>query len=278
MNQIHFLNQNYIHPTAIIDDSAIIDIGVQIGPYSIIGKNVKIGKNTIIHNNVCIENSIIGENCKIYSGAIIGSPSQDLKSTTDISYVSIGNNNIIREYVTINSSSFKGEKTVIGNNNLLMAYVHVGHDCIIGDDNILSNSVNLGGHCIIEDNCVIGGLSGVHQFVRIGRYSMTGGLTRVTQDIPPFFTIVGNPAKAEGVNITGLKRHDFTLERINIIKNAYKIIYGSNLLLSEAIDDLKKINSIVEVQHLIDFLQLKSKRGIIGLNFRKVISTTENNN
>lgn len=276
MNSIHLLNQSFIHPTAIIDNNAVIDEGVQIGPYSIIGKNVKIGKNTVIHNHAVIENSYIGDNCEIFSGAVIGSMSQDLKSTSEISYVVIGNNNTIREYVTINTSSFKDGKTEIGNNNLFMAYVHIGHDCILGNNNILANSVNLGGHCVVENNCVIGGLTGIHQFVRVGSYSMTGGLTRVTQDIPPFFTITGNPAKAEGVNIKGLRRNNFSRDKINNLRNAYKAVYGSNISLSEAISHLKDMNDEEEIQYLINFLEKKSKRGIIGLNFKSISIDFEN--
>lgn len=270
MNAISLFNETQIHPTAIIDKSAHIEEGVHIGAYSIIGKNVKIGKNTIIHSHVSIENSIIGENCEIYNGAIIGSNSQDLKSSSDLSFVIIGNNNIIREYVTINSSSFAGEKTIIGDNNLLMAYVHVAHDCILGNKNILANSVNLGGHCIIDNNCVIGGLTGIHQFVRVGSYSMIGGLTRVTQDIPPFFTTVGNPAKVEGVNIKGLKRHNFSREKINFFRKAYKTIYCSNLTLNESLNLLSNELFDDDVDYFIKFLENKSKRGLIGLNFRNI--------
>lgn len=273
MNSISLLNESLIHSTAIIDKSAQIEDGVKIGAYSIIGKNVKIAKNTTIHSHVLIENSVIGENCEIFNGAIIGSDSQDLKSTSDISYVVLGNNNVIREYVTINRSSFAGEKTIIGNNNLLMAYVHIAHDCIIGDKNILSNSVNLGGHCIIENNCVIGGLTGLHQFVRVGSYSMIGGLTRVNQDVPPFFTTVGNPAKVEGVNIKGLKRHNFSREKINYFIKSYKIIYCSNLTLNESLEQIKKDFNDIDILYLIDFLEKKSKRGLIGLNFRNISNT-----
>lgn len=263
---------NDIHPTAIIDSNAQISEGVKIGPYSIIGKNVKIGKNTTIHSNVLIENSTIGEDCEIFSGAIIGSASQDLKSSSELSYVIIGNGNIIREYVTINRSSFAGETTVIGDNNLLMAYVHIAHDCILGNKNILANSVNLGGHCIIDNNCVIGGLTGIHQFVRVGSYSMIGGLTRVNQDIPPYFTTVGNPAKVEGVNIKGLKRHEFSRDEINSLRKAYKLIYRSDISLSDAVEQLKVNEENIHINYLVNFIDKKSKRGIISLNFREISS------
>lgn len=270
------INNIEIHPTAIIDSSAHLDEGIKIGAYSIIGKNVKIGKNTVIYPHVIIENSVIGEYCEIFYGAIIGSDSQDLKSTPDISYVKIGDHNIIREYVTINRSSTSGGETIIGNNNLLMAYVHVGHDCVIGNQNILANSVNLGGYCHINDYSVIGGLTGVHQFVRVGSYSITGGLTRVNHDIPPYFMTVGNPAIVEGVNIKGLKRNLFSRESINILRKAHNLIYKSKLPMNQSLVLLKEEikvfepESVLEVNKLIDFLQAKSKRGIIGLNFREI--------
>lgn len=270
------VNNTEIHPSAIIDPNAILDDGVKIGAYSIIGKNVRIGRNTIVYPHVIIENSVIGENCEIFYGAIIGSDSQDLKSTSDISYVKIGDNNIIREYVTINRSSILSGETIIGNNNLIMSYVHVGHDCIIGNQNILANSVNLGGYCHINDYSVIGGLTGIHQFVRVGSYSITGGLTRVNHDIPPYFMTVGNPAIVEGVNIKGLKRNLFSRESINLLRKAHNLIYKSKLPMNQSLELLKEEikyfepEAILEVSKLIDFLEQKSKRGIIGLNFRDI--------
>lgn len=270
------INNIEIHPTAIIEPSAILDEGVKIGAYSIIGSNVKIGKNTIIYPHVIIENSTIGEYCEIFYGAVIGSNSQDLKSTSDISYVKIGDHNIIREYVTINRSSISGGETLIGDNNLLMTYVHVGHDCIIGNQNILANSVNLGGYCHINDYSVIGGLTGIHQFVRVGSYSITGGLTRVNHDIPPYFMTVGNPAIVEGVNIKGLKRNLFNKESINLLRKAHNLIYKSKLPLNQSLillkEEIKNFSpeSALDLNKLISFLEEKSKRGIIGLNFRDI--------
>ena len=268
------INKIEIHPTAIIAPDSQISEGVKVGAYSIIGKNVKIGKNTIIHPHVVIENSFIGEECEIFYGAIIGSASQDLKSTKDLSYVIIGDRNIIREYVTINRSSASNEKTLIGNNNLFMTYVHVAHDCIIGNNNILANSVNLGGYCLIDDHVVIGGLTGIHQFVRIGSYSIVGGLTRVNHDVPPYFMTVGNPAIVEGVNIKGLRRNNISRDEINLLRNAYKTIYQSNMSLTNSIIELEKQIGNLNNNHLenlITFLKRKSKRGIIGLNFKEII-------
>ncbi len=264
-NILALKKNNQIHSTSIIDDSAIIEEGVEIGPYSIIGKNVFIGKNTKIASHVLIDKyTTIGENCKIYKGAILGSDSQDLKAEQGENFLIIGDNNTIREYVTINRASKINDKTIIGNNNTFLSYAHVAHDSIIGDNNIFSNSVNVGGHCIFENNIIVGGLTGIHQFVKVGSYSMIGGMSRITQDVPPFFVAVGNPVKVETVNITGLKRHNFPLEKIILLKKAWHIIYKSNLTLSSAIKELEKLDSD-EIVYLIKFLKDSSKRGISGL-------------
>jgi UDP-N-acetylglucosamine acyltransferase len=258
-----------IHPTAIIDSGTEIGEGVKIGPYTIIGKNVKIGKNSVIQSHVNINDNVtIGEDCQIFHGAVIGSESQDLKSTHEESYVIVGNKNILREYVTINRSSSTGGKTIIGDNNLLMTYVHVAHDCIVGNNNVMANSVNLGGHSLIFNNAVIGGLVGIHQFVRVGSYAMIGGLTRVNQDIPPYFTTVGNPAKVEGVNLTGLKRNKFSKEQLNQLKEIYNIIYHSNLNLSEALNRIEQFEHTTEIKEILDFYTYRSKRGITGLYYK----------
>lgn len=256
-----------IHKTAIISPLAVLSKGVKIGPYSIIGDNVLIGENTIIKSHVVIEDNVtIGKNCTFFTGAVIGSASQDLKSLNEKSYVVIGDNNIFREYVTVNRASYIEEKTIIGNNNLFMAYVHIAHDCNIGDFNILANSVNMGGHCVIENNAVIGGLTGIHQFVRVGSYSMIGGLTRVARDIPPFFTTVGNPALVEGLNLKGLRRHDFSKEKILALKKSYELIYKSNLSLKDALEQIEKLYNDEEIKYLVEFYNKSGKRGISGLD------------
>ncbi|MFN8673836.1 MAG: acyl-ACP--UDP-N-acetylglucosamine O-acyltransferase [Candidatus Sericytochromatia bacterium] len=254
-----------IHPTALIDESVILSEGVEIGAFSIIGKNVNVGKNTKIASNVLIDkNTIIGEDCNIYHGAVLGSDSQDLKAEQEKNFLIIGNNNIIREYVTINRASKQNDKTIIGNNNSFLSYTHVGHDCIIGDNNVFSNSVNIGGHCVFESNIVVGGITGFHQFVKVGSFAMIGGMTRVTQDIPPYFVAVGNPLKIESVNIIGLKRQNFSLEKIALLRQAWKIIYNSDFTFSEALKKLDELNSD-EINYLKIFLNNNSKRGIAGL-------------
>jgi UDP-N-acetylglucosamine acyltransferase len=178
-----------IHKTAIVPSNAKLSDGVEIGPYSIIGKRVKIGKNTKIQSHVVIEETEIGSNCTVFPFTSIGLPPQDIRYKGEKTKVKIGNNNIIREYITIHRASVSGNKTTkIGNNNFIMAYAHVAHDCNIGNNIIMANATTLAGHVIVEDYAFIGGMVAVHQFNRIGAYSMIGGFSAITQDIPPFTT------------------------------------------------------------------------------------------
>jgi UDP-N-acetylglucosamine acyltransferase len=251
-----------IHPTAIVSKEADIKDNVVISAYSIIEGNASIGENTFIGSHVHIyDNTIIGENCKIYTSAIIGSPPQDLKYKGEKSFVYIGNNNTIREFVTINKSTGENEKTIIGDNNLFMAYSHVAHNCFIGNNVILANCGSLAGHVIIEDYAILGGLAGVHQFCRIGKMSITGGASKVIKDIVPYIMADGHPARPYGINKTGLKRKNYPLEVIEEIEEAYRILFHDNLNLSEAIEKvLSKLNS-KETKEMVEFIKI-SQRGI----------------
>ena len=205
-----------------------------------------------------------GKNCKIFQFASIGEVPQDLKFEGEESHVIIGDNNVIREFVTINrATTHGGGKTVLGNGNFLMAYSHVAHDCLLGDHVIMSNAATLAGHIEIEDGAIIGGLVGVHQFVRIGAYSFISGLSGVPQDIPPYMLAAGSRCKLYGLNVVGLKRQGFPEKTIKGLKNAYKIIFKSGLSLENAIETIKngEIISIPEVDHLVQFIE-GSKRGI----------------
>lgn len=254
-----------IHPSSIINSQAILEEGVEIGPFSIIGKNVKIGKNTKIHSSVLIDGwTTIGENCDIYTGTIIGTPPQDLKYKGEKTYVIIGNNNIIREYVTIHRSSGKENKTLIGSNNLIMAYVHIAHNCIIGNQIVIANSCGLSGHVEIHNQSIIGGFVGIHQFVKIGKLAMIGGYSKIVKDIPPFAIADGQPAKLYGINAIGLKRKGISLQERNNLKRAYKLLCHSNLNLSQAINAIQlEINPTNEINELINFLKNPSKMGIL---------------
>lgn len=252
-----------VHRTAIVDPAAKLAEGVEIGPYCIIGKRVKIGKNSKIHAHVIIEDTDMGSNNTVYPFTSIGLPPQDLKYNNEKTKVKIGSNNIIREYVTINRASVDGKKvTNIGSNNFLMAYVHIAHDCTIGSNVIFANATTLAGHVTVEDSVFIGGLVAVHQFSRIGAFSMIGGFSAIVQDIPPFMTAAGERAKLYGLNSIGLKRQNFDEATIKNLKKAYKILFRSKLTLKEAIKKLKnERKETKEINYLIEFIE-QNKRGV----------------
>ena len=252
-----------IHRTAIVDPSAKLGDGVEIGPYCIIGKRVKIGKNSKIHAHVIIEDTEMGINNVIYPFASIGQPPQDLKYSKEKTKVKIGSNNIIREYVTINKASVDGDKvTKVGSKNFFMAYVHIAHDCTIGSNVIMANATTLAGHVTVEDSVFIGGLVAVHQFARIGASSMIGGFSAIVQDIPPFTTAAGERAKLYGLNTVGLKRQNFDDSTIKNLKKAYKVLFRSKSTLKEAIKKLKnEREETEEINYLIEFIE-QNKRGV----------------
>ena len=252
-----------IHPTAIVSTGAKLGTGVIIGPYSIISDGVSIGENTKIGTHCVIEgNTTIGKSCEIFTGAVIGSRPQDLKFKDEKVFLDIGNNNIIREYCTLNPGTEESAKTTVGDNNLLMAYSHVAHDCHIGSGCVLANNSTLAGHVIIEDKAVIGGLVAIHQFVRIGMLSIIGGCSKVVQDIPPFSTCDGHPARVYGLNLIGLKRKGISRESIKQIGQAFKLIFNSGLSIKHAIEKVEKeLEKGEEIVYLINFVK-KSERGL----------------
>ena len=253
-----------IHPTAIISSEAHLEEGVEIGPYSIIGSDVNIGKNTVIGPHVVIESQTdIGEGCRIFQFASIGAVPQDLKFKGEPTRTIIGNYNTIREYVTIHlATSADIGVTIMGDYNLLMAYCHVAHNCKLGNRIVMANAANLAGHIHVEDNAIIGGLTGIHQFTRIGAHCIIGGCSAVAKDVPPFVMASGNVAKLYGLNMIGLKRRNFSAETIQSLKQAYRLVFRSSLLLKTAIARVKtEVADIPEVRQFIDFIQ-NSQRGI----------------
>lgn len=252
-----------IHSTAIIEEGAILEENVKIGPYCIVGKDVKIGKGTILQSHVVVEGiTEIGENNTIYSFVSIGKANQDLKYKNEPTKTIIGSNNSIREFVTIHRGTDDRWETRIGSNNLLMAYVHVAHDVIVGDDCILANNVTLAGHVTVDSFAIIGGLTPVHQFTRIGSYCMVGGASAVNQDICPFVLAEGNKAEVRGLNSVGLRRRGFTTEDISNLKKAYRILFRQNLALKDAVLDLEnKFSEDKNIMYLVDFIK-NSNRGI----------------
>ena len=253
-----------IHKTAIIDPKAKISINVKIGAYSLIGPNVVIDENSEIHSHVSIVgNTKIGKNNKIYPFSSIGNDPQDLKFNGEESNLEIGDNNKIREYVTINpGTQGGGGLTKIGDNCLFMVSSHIAHDCIVGNNVILANNVPLGGHAVIEDNVIIGGNSAVQQFTRVGRFAMIGGMCGVVRDIIPYGIAHGNRSILQGLNIIGLRRKNIPNKEIMILSNAYKEIFKNENLtenLNNLSKDFKKSDLVMEV---VNFLEKDKKRPI----------------
>ena len=256
-----------IHPTAVIHPNAELHHTVQVGAYAVIGRHVKVGPETVIGAHVVLEGPLeIGARNQIFPGAAIGMEPQDLKFVGEPSWVKIGDNNLIREYVTINRATGAGEATVIGNGNLLMAYVHVAHNCVIEDFVVIPNSVALAGHVHIESTARLGGVLGVHQFVHIGRLAMIGGMARIDRDVPPYMLVEGNPARVRSLNLVGLKRSGLDSANLLLLKKAFRILYRSNLTFKEALEQLELLGDTEQLQQLRRFLllsQMPGRRGLI---------------
>ena len=252
-----------ISPLAFVHPDAKIGQNVSIGHFAVVEAKVVLGDGCEVASHAIIqEYSIIGQNCKIFAGAVIGGIPQDLKFEGEESYVDIGNNTTIREYVTINRGTKAAGITKIGNHCFIMAYTHVAHDCQIGDHCIIVNNVQIAGHVEIHDWAVVGGSSSVHQFVKIGAHAMIAGGSLVRKDVPPYVTAAREPLAFTGINILGLKRRDFSDEKINEIHAIYRILFQSKLNLSEAILALEVNQISHENQTIFDFLKA-STRGII---------------
>ena len=252
-----------IHPTATVHPKAILGSAVEVGPYSIIGADVRVGDGTKIEAHCLIAGwTTIGKENHIHHGVTIGTTPQDFKYKGEKGEIIIGNNNIIREFVTIHLPSGGGQ-TIIGNENFIMVHAHVPHNCKIGNQVVVGGYVGLAGYTEIEDQVIIGGLAGVHQFVRIGRLTMVGAQSKVTQDIPPFMLVEGNPAQVRGVNSIGLQRRGISQESQTEIKKAFKLIYESGHNTSQAAKEIKKrLRPLPEIESLVSFLEKESHRGI----------------
>lgn len=251
-----------IHPSAIIEDGALLGKNVSIGPFACIGKKVRIGDNTSISSHTVIEgDTTIGKNNRIFSHAAIGTVPQDLKYAGEDVKLVIGDNNTIREFTLLNpGTKGGGSVTKVGSGNLLMAYVHLGHDVVIGDNCILANAATLAGHVELGNHVVIGGFTPVHQFIHIGDYAMIGGASALTQDIPPYCLAEGNRASLRGLNLTGLRR-SMSREDINLLKVAYRKLFEQGNPLQEVAQDIFKNTKSDKVKKLCEFIKT-SKRGI----------------
>lgn len=253
---------NSIHPSAVVSLKAELGNNITIGPFCVIDDDVVIDDGNKIYNNVSIlSGARIGKNNQIYPGAVISANPQDLKYAGEYTQTFIGDNNKIRECVTINKGTVESGKTIVGNNTLFMAYSHAAHDCIIGNDVVIANSVAIAGHCHIDDHVTIGGISGIHQFVKIGKHCMIGATSYVAKDIPPFTLFAGSPCSFAGINLTGLRRRGFSSNQIDQIKSYYKTIYDSGLNFTQSLQALKELPSDENLIEIINFIE-NSSRGI----------------
>ena len=254
-----------IHPTAIISDSAVIEDGVEIGPYTVIGDDVTIGSGTRIDSHVVINGPTrIGHDNHIYQFASIGDDPQDKKYRGEPTRLTIGDRNTIREFCTVSRGTTQDlGDTVLGDDNWIMAYVHIAHDCVVGNKTIMANNVTLAGHVHVDDWVIFGGFSGAHQFTRIGAHAFLGMYSGVNRDVPAYTMVSGQPAIPRGINSEGLKRREFSEEQIRNIKNAYRLVYRKGLKLAEAIEEIEQLSR--SQPELVIFLESlrASERGII---------------
>ena len=252
-----------IHPTAIIHPRAQLDSTVDVGPYAIIGAQARIGPACRVGSHVLIDGwTVIEQGCTISHGAALGSAPQDLKYAGEPTQLIIGEQSVIREYVTVHRSNSVDEPTRIGRRNFLMANSHVGHNCHLGDDVIVTTFAGLSGHVTVEDEAIISGFVGVHQFVRIGRLALVSGQSGVSKDVPPYTIVEGRPAAVRGLNSVGLRRKGIDEARRSALKKAFRLIFRSKLTVPEALDAVRRDGEPCdEVRHLAAFIET-SKRGI----------------
>jgi UDP-N-acetylglucosamine acyltransferase len=252
-----------IHPTALIDPSAELAPGVVVGAYSVIGPNVKVGARTRIASHVLIErDTSIGEECTISQGVVLGTDPQDLKYMGEPTTLIVGDRTVIREYATLNRGTIASGVTRVGSDCMLMAYCHVAHDCHLGNHVILSNAVNMAGHVSIGDWAIVGGLTPIHQFVRIGAHAFVGGATRVAKDVPPYVKAAGSPMQLYGLNSVGLQRRGFPEEVRRELKRAYRLFFASNHNVGQALERAREeLRALPEVETFLSFFE-NSERGV----------------
>ena len=252
-----------IHPTAVVHPKARLGEDCQIGPYCIVGEHVELGDGCRLHAHVVIDgHTRLGRGNELFPFATVGLRSQDLKWKGGLTRAEIGDDNTIREYVTIHSATGEGEVTTLGSHNHILAYAHIAHNVTLGDHIILSNVATLGGHVRVEDCAVVGGLAAVHQFCRIGKLSIIGGCSKIVQDVVPFMMVDGNPAQTRSINRVGLERHGVAPAAQTALRQAYKLLFRERLSLPNALARIEKeLPPLPELQHLVRFIRA-SERGI----------------
>jgi UDP-N-acetylglucosamine acyltransferase len=252
-----------LHPTAVVDSRAELDLGVEVGPYAIIGPHVTLGAGTTVGAHAVIDgHTTLGRDCRVFPHAVIGQAPQDLKFRGERTYLRIGDRTVIREFATLNLATQPEEATVVGSDCLLMSYTHVAHNCVLGNHVILANVATLAGHVTIEDYAIVGGVTPVHQFVRIGCHSMIGGGSRIPQDVAPYTLVAGNPARLGGLNKVGLERRGFSADTIAALRQAFRIMFRSGLPVPDALARAREeLPEIPEVAHFLDFFS-DARRGV----------------
>lgn len=249
-----------VHPTAVVSSLAMLSGGVSIGPYAVVEEDVSIGSGSTIGAHAVVKRfSTLGERNRVFEHAVIGGEPQDVKFRNETSRLIIGDDNLIREFCTFHRASGQDEVTRIGSRNFFMVGVHIAHNCVVGDDNIFANGAALAGHITVEDHVFLSNNVGAHQFVRMGRYAMVGGKSKVVQDVLPFFITDGNPPRVRGLNSVGLRRGGFTTEERRALKNAYVALFRSSVPLDQALAELGDSRD-ENVLHLASFIR-GSKRG-----------------
>ena len=249
-----------VHPTAVVDPKAELAQGVEIGPYAVIGPDVAIGRDSRIGPHVVIDGRVrLGERNRIFPGACIGLEPQDLKYSGAPTEVVLGDDNTIRECVTINRATHDGEQTLLGSGNLLMAYSHLGHNCHLGDRIVIANGVAVAGHVVIGDRAVIGGVLGIHQFVHIGKLAMVGGMSRIDRDVPPFMMIEGHPGRIRGLNKIGLRRSGIATNdagaQMRQLQEVWTLLYRSQRVLADALSEALALPLLPPAEELCRFLE-----------------------
>ena len=254
----------HIHPTAVIDAAAELGDGVEIGPYCVVGAGVRLGAGCRLQSHVTLAGPVlIGDENVFYPFACVGQRSQDLKYTGEPTYLEIGDRNTFREFVTVHRATAPGGVTRIGSGGNFLSYSHIAHDCIVGDEVIFSNNGTLAGHVEVGDRAVVGGLTAIHQFCRIGRLAITGGCSKIVQDVPPYMMADGNPARVRSINQIGLERAGVPKETVRTLREAFRILYRLHLNTAQALEKLRaESGDVPEVRQLVEFVA-SSQRGII---------------
>jgi UDP-N-acetylglucosamine acyltransferase len=253
-----------IHPTAIIESGAALGEGVEIGAYAFVGPGVVLGARTKLHHHASVEgNTVVGAQCEVFPYACIGGKTQDLKFKGGNPGLQIGDRNIFREYVTVHAATNDGDFTRVGSDNVFLGGTHIAHDCVLGSHIVASNGAMLAGHVIVEDRVVIGGYGGIHQFCRLGAFSMLSATAKLVHDLPPFFIADGTPAEVRAINRIGLERNGFTPQQLDRVKQVYRILYREGLNRSQALEKLAAHEDAGsdEFQRVLAFAQ-KSERGL----------------